>query len=199
MTTRPYPFEVQALRPSQRMALDALSSVVLGTYRLLLGPRLEVGEGVIANHRLIIKGPGGVRLGDHVNLFSFGIGRYTRLIVRTPSARIVLGEHVRLNGTDLQADTLIEIGPDCILGQAHIMDTDMHSTAPDRRSNPTAAVRTEPVVLERNVWVARGAAILPGVRIGADSVVAYGSVVTSDVPPGVVVAGNPARVVQELA
>jgi acetyltransferase-like isoleucine patch superfamily enzyme len=40
--------------------------------------------------------------------------------------------------------------------------------------------------------------VLPGVRIGEGSVVGFRAVVTADVPPGVVVAGNPARVVREL-
>jgi maltose O-acetyltransferase len=151
---------------------------------------------VVANHRLRISGPGTVVVEDGANLFAFG-GR-TRLVARTPQARIVIGRNARLNGPLLQADTLIEVGPDCILGEAHILDTDMHSIALDRRSNPGAPVRSAPVILERNVWVARGAAVLPGVRIGAGSVVGYGAVVTTDVPPGVVVAGNPARVVRSI-
>ena len=139
-----------------------------------------------------------VSIGDRANLFAFGAGRRTRLISRTPSAQIRIGENARLNGADIQADTLVEIGPDCIVGQAHLVDTDMHSLALDRRTNRSAPVRSEPIVLERNVWVARGAAILPGVRVGAGSVVAYGSVVTRDVPPGVLVAGNPAEVKRSL-
>jgi maltose O-acetyltransferase len=46
--------------------------------------------------------------------------------------------------------------------------------------------------------VGSGANVLPGITIGADSVVAAGAVVTKDVPPRVVVAGNPARVVKRL-
>ena len=54
------------------------------------------------------------------------------------------------------------------------------------------------MVIGDNVWVAGRATVLKGVSIGADSVVGYGAVVTSDVPAGVVVAGNPARVVRTL-
>ena len=53
-------------------------------------------------------------------------------------------------------------------------------------------------MIGRNVWVAGAAAVLKGVAIGDDSVVGYGAVVSSDVPAGVVVAGNPARVVRNL-
>jgi maltose O-acetyltransferase len=50
-----------------------------------------------------------------------------------------------------------------------------------------------PVSIGNNVWIGGGAIILPGVTIGDDAIVAAGSVVTRDVPPGATVAGNPAR------
>lgn len=53
------------------------------------------------------------------------------------------------------------------------------------------------VVIEDYVWIATRATILPGVRIGSRAVVGAGSVVTKDVAPGAVVAGNPARVIRE--
>jgi acetyltransferase-like isoleucine patch superfamily enzyme len=199
MAKGPVPTELEAVDRFRRAALRALSAAVLLSYRMLFRGRVRFGEGVITNHRLIIKGPGRVVVGDRANLFTFGTGKRTRLITRTSNATIRIGDNVRLNGPELHADTLIDIGPDCIVGQAHLIDTAMHSLAFDRRTNPAAPVPTAPVVLERNVWVARGAAILAGVRIGHDSVVGYGSVVTSDVPPCVLVAGNPARVIKELA
>ena len=53
--------------------------------------------------------------------------------------------------------------------------------------------------LEDNVRVFVNAVVLPGVRIGRNSVVGAGAVVTRDVPPDVVIMGNPARVVEHLA
>jgi hypothetical protein len=190
--------DLDGLDPVRLRALQALSFSVLAAYRALLGDRLVVGDGVVANHRLLIKGPGTIVVGAGANLFAFGVGRHTRLVTRRRGACIRIGANARLNGAEIQADTLIEVGPDCIVGQAHLIDTDMHALDRDRRTNRSARIRSEPIVLERDVWVARGAAILPGVRVGEGSVVGYGSVVTSDVPPGVVVAGNPARVVKSL-
>ncbi|HYT29816.1 MAG TPA: acyltransferase, partial [Actinomycetota bacterium] len=130
------------------------------------------------------------------NLYAF-LGR-TRLYTRAPTARIVIGRNVRLNATTVQAAELIQIDDDCILGDANLMDTDMHPIGRERRHDPDAAIRSAPIVLERNVWVGGQAAVLPGVRIGENSVVGFRAVVTGDVPPNVVVAGNPARVVREL-
>jgi acetyltransferase-like isoleucine patch superfamily enzyme len=52
-------------------------------------------------------------------------------------------------------------------------------------------------VVEDDVWIGHGAIILQGVRIGEGSVVAAGSVVTKDVPPYSIMAGNPACRVRE--
>jgi acetyltransferase-like isoleucine patch superfamily enzyme len=59
-------------------------------------------------------------------------------------------------------------------------------------------ITAEPIAIDTNVWIGAAATILPGVRIGADSVVAAGAVVTHDVPAATVVAGVPARVVRRL-
>lgn len=74
-----------------------------------------------------------------------------------------------------------------------IIDTDAHGIAPDQRHGPYAA--KAPVVIEDNVWLGNGVAVLKGVTIGRDSVVAAQAVVNESVPPGTVVAGIPARVV----
>jgi maltose O-acetyltransferase len=55
-----------------------------------------------------------------------------------------------------------------------------------------------PVVIEDRVWLAAGVIVYPGVTIGQDTIVAAGSVVTRNLPAGVLAAGNPARVVRKL-
>lgn len=58
--------------------------------------------------------------------------------------------------------------------------------------------KTEPIVIEDDVWIGERSTILKGVRIGRGSVVACNSVVTKNVPANCIVAGNPARVVKYL-
>lgn len=57
-------------------------------------------------------------------------------------------------------------------------------------------VLVSPVIIEENVWVAAHVLILPGVKIGEGAVVAGGAVVTKNVPPFAVVAGNPAKIIK---
>jgi acetyltransferase-like isoleucine patch superfamily enzyme len=55
-----------------------------------------------------------------------------------------------------------------------------------------------PIVIEDDAWLGAGCVVLPGVRIGRGAVVGANSVVTEDVPPLHIVAGQPARAVREL-
>lgn len=157
---------------------------------------MRIGRNFVCNHRLVIRGPGRVVIGDGVNAWAHQ--EPTRLITTSPHAVIRVGDNVRLNGATLLARERVEVRDGCILGSAVVFDSDYHSVRRDRRTNPDAPVRTQPVRIGRNVWLAGQSAVLPGVSIGEDSVVAFRAVVTRDVPPGVVVAGNPARVVREL-
>ena len=70
-----------------------------------------------------------------------------------------------------------------------------HPVEPDKRRSYITA---EPITIDTNVWIGAAATVLPGVTIGADSVVAAGAVVTHDVPPATLVAGVPATVIRHL-
>jgi maltose O-acetyltransferase len=90
----------------------------------------------------------------------------------------------------------ITIGDDVQIGPGVQLLTPTHPVAPAPRRAKIEGAR--PITIGDNVWIGGGAVILAGVTVGEDSVVGAGSVVTRDVPSGVVVAGSPARIIRRL-
>jgi acetyltransferase-like isoleucine patch superfamily enzyme len=173
-----------------------LTTYVMTKYKLLRGDRVGFGPGFQANRKLVIRGPGRVVFGANVNAWAHE--ERNVLLTFDPDATIQIGSNVRLNGVGLMAKCGITIGNDCILGSTLLVDTDFHSIRRDRATNPDAPVASAPTIVEDNVWLAGQTVVLKGVRIGRNSVVGFRAVVTRDVPPDVVVAGNPAKVVRHL-
>lgn len=89
----------------------------------------------------------------------------------------------------------IDIADDVMIANKTNLVTSGHPVPPDQRRDYLTGA---PITIEANVWIGTAATILPGVTIGAGSVVAAGAVVTHDVPPATLVAGVPATVIREL-
>lgn len=111
-------------------------------------------------------------------------------------SNIELGERVFFNFNCVVLDVCrVRIGDYTLFGPAVQILTAMHPFGAERRRREEFG---RPVEIGADVWVGAGALILPGVRIGARSVIGAGSVVTRDVPDGVFAAGNPCRVIREI-
>lgn len=118
------------------------------------------------------------------------------LATRSARAEIRVGSDVGMTGATLVAAERIIIGDRVLIGaNTTIVDTDFHPLDPAARRRDMLAGAHAPVTVEDDVFIGMHCLILKGVRIGCGSVVGAGSVVSRDVPPGVIVAGNPARVV----
>lgn len=90
----------------------------------------------------------------------------------------------------------ISIGDDVQIGPYVQLLTPTHPLEPEpRRAKWEAA---QPIAIGDNVWLGGGVIVCPGVTIGVDTVVGAGAVVTTDLPPGVLALGTPARVVRSL-
>lgn len=88
----------------------------------------------------------------------------------------------------------ITIGDKVFIGPKVNLITINHAPNPDNRS----ATYGRPIVIEDKAWIGINSTILPGVRIGYGAIVGAGSVVTKDVPPMTVVAGNPAKFIKKI-
>ena len=121
------------------------------------------------------------------------------LATRARGAEVVIGEGCGFSGTTIVAMGSVRIGDRVLVGSnATIVDTDFHPLDPEgRRRNPTGG-HHEPVRIGDDVFIGMGALVLKGVTLGDGCVVGAGAVVSGDVAPGAVVAGNPAQFVRSL-
>jgi maltose O-acetyltransferase len=90
----------------------------------------------------------------------------------------------------------ITIGDECAIASGVQLITATHPIDPVARR--AAREQALPVTIGDGVWLGASALVCPGVSIGENTVVGAGSVVTRDLPAGVVAYGNPARVAREI-
>ena len=122
-------------------------------------------------------------------------GRVARCeIAAKEGAQISIGDRVFVNqGAVIGAVESIEIGDDTLIGDfSAVYDSNYHELEPSLPDKP------RPVRIGRNVWIGSGVLVLPGSEIGDHTVVAARSVVKGVLPPRVLAAGNPAKVIREL-
>lgn len=118
----------------------------------------------------------------------FGRGMGVRL-----GDRSGIGVNCRLHGpVSIGSDVMM--GPDVVvIAVNHRIDDTARPMIAQGHADP------RPVVIGNDVWIGTRAIILPGVRVGDGAVIGAAAVVTKDVPPMAVVAGNPARVIRRRA
>jgi acetyltransferase-like isoleucine patch superfamily enzyme len=164
--------------------------------------------------KLSMKGPHmrlpiGLMLSITAPLNRFSQKKYMAAVNRVlkSSGVLVAGEPKWIAPTvlfDVSFPGSIRLGNECVISQrvsilTHDFSLDRYFTANELQPPSHELVRKSPVEVGDFAFIGLGAILLPGVTVGARSVVAAGSVVTKDVPTDVVVAGNPARVISSVA
>jgi acetyltransferase-like isoleucine patch superfamily enzyme len=178
--------------------------------RALLAMQVTGGQGVRCLGLPIVRQPGSrqIALGRDVVLISrssgtaLGVAHPVVLRCLTPTARISIGDDCGLSGTTICAAVEVRVGARCLFGaNVAVFDTDFHNHAPANRryATPDWPAISRPVVIGDDVFIGTRAIVQKGVTIGDGAIIAAGSVVTKDVPPATIVAGNPARVIKEIA
>lgn len=110
------------------------------------------------------------------------------------NAVIMMGAVINI-GAEIGDGTMIDLN--AVLGARATVGKNAHIGAGAVLAGVLEPPSATPVIIEDDVLIGANAVVLEGVRIGKGSVVAAGSVVTKDVPPGVVVAGSPAKIIKE--
>src|SRR5262249_16465694 len=151
-------------------------------------PLISVSKGA----RLVIGD--GVSIASAVRANPLGLSQPSVLRALVPGVQLLLGSRAGLSGTVLCAGSLIEIGEQTIFGAgAMVLDNDFHVPSGEWGWSTDSSTNARPVRIGRGVFVGARAIILKGVTIGDRAIIGAGAVVTRNVPPRTVVAGNPAR------
>lgn len=122
---------------------------------------------------------------------------------RTFEPRITFGNAVKINShCHIGAIDDISIGDDVLVGSNVFITDHSHGQVTREEAqvppNDRDLYSKGPVRIGKRVWIGENAVILPGVTIGEGSVIGASAVVTKDVPPFSVAAGNPAKVVRQI-
>ena len=112
------------------------------------------------------------------------------------SGEIFLGKYILISpGTSIRSAKKIIIGQSTMIASdVTITDSDWHGIYD--RTDYVASPKE--VSIEDNVWIGEKSIILKGTKIGANSIIGAGSVVSGEVPPNTIYAGNPAREIRKL-
>jgi len=126
-----------------------------------------------------------------------GINRPCILCTLGPDAIIEIGDNSGFSGTSICAMESIQIGSSVICGaNVTITDTDWHHRNHKKRAFTKGL--TSAIIIGDNVWLGLNTTVLKGVTIGNGAVIGANSTVTHDIPPNVMAAGNPAKIIKKL-
>lgn len=149
---------------------------------------------------VIFNNPRCIHIGSHVGIGAdtfFGPVTMENGIAYNP--KIIIGDGTWVGKhCSMAAIDRVEIGKNVLFaGYVHITDHSHGYEDITKPINPQPLISKGPVVIEDDCWLGFSSEILSGVHIGKHSVVAARAVVTKDVPPYSIVAGNPARIVKQ--
>ncbi|HXS76327.1 MAG TPA: acyltransferase [Terracidiphilus sp.] len=141
-----------------------------------------------------------VRLAKFINLYGCEIGDESKIgafVEIQKNAKV--GKRCKISSHSFICEG-VEIEDNVFIGHGVMFTNDIYprATTSDGGLQTEADWKVEKTIVKRGASIGTGATILPNLSIGENAIVGAGSVITRDVPPGAVVAGNPARVLRYL-
>jgi acetyltransferase-like isoleucine patch superfamily enzyme len=164
--------------------------------------RIQFDENITFNQKTIITGKGLVKIGKWSS-FGYVRGGYfyngiSELQPRYENSKIVIGQNVATNNNLFICSAReVVIGDNTLIGEGVVMiDHDAHGIQPNDRKTSIGKVAS--IYIGENVWIGSRVTILPGTKIGNNSVIGAGAVIKGEFPANTIIAGNPAKVIKNL-
>ena len=159
-----------------------------------------VGSGFNMERLAFLDGAGEISIGSNVYFSGKSYIAFCTSVHDCPE--LIIGDSTFIgHGCSLLTAQSVKIGNHCLIaGEVIIRDYDGHPIdyLDRRQRRPISDHHIDPIVVEDDAWIGHRATILKGTTVGARSIVAAESVVTRDVPPDCIVAGNPAKIIKTL-
>ena len=174
-------------------------------YSYALGRRFQrVGPNLSIEYPAVVCGPQFIQVGDNFQSFArLRLEAFGEHGGSFYNPEIVIGNNVSMNyDCHIGCINRIVIGDNVLMGSRILITDHFHGEInADMLKMPPAQRKITsrgPVVIEDNVWIGEGVAIMPNVRIGRNSIIGANAVVADDLPPNCVAGGIPARVIRFL-
>jgi len=168
--------------------------------------KVAYGSFPVIKGRIRLYGEGRFTFGNDVrfncSLESNFVGLFkTCTVAVLKNASLEIGDHSGFSGLSLYCADKITIGKHVNFGgNVCIWDTDFHPlNYAERRIHNVNQINSAPIVIEDDVFVGANSIILKGITIGARSIIGAGSVVTKNIPPDEIWAGNPVKFIRKLS
>jgi len=185
-------------------AIAFYSTIYCKIFFRFLGVRIKKGATFYGIPRVYLFSGSTISLGENIRIRTspisnlIGLNRRSIIATHSDKAQIIIGNNCGFSAIVIGSKESITIGNDVMAGaNVLITDFDWHAIDPAQRQHGTP--ESSPIKIEDNVFIGYSSTILKGVSIGKNSVIGANSVVTKDIPPNVIAAGNPCRVIKSFS
>lgn len=165
-----------------------------------------LGKNVVCCGHLYIRNIGRCKIGNEVRLnsaiWSNPIGGGNKICLQTfKNGNIEIGDGTGLSNTAITSSILVKIGKNCLIGSGcKIYDTDFHPQISEYRvgdKRNDSYTKNKEIIIEDKVFIGASSIILKGTHIGEGAIIGAGSVVSGNIPPYEIWAGNPAKYIKK--
>ena len=184
--------------------LKILGIISINLNLFLYMGKLKIGKNynIWGSIRFLIDGDGKIIIDKNFHAVSSRKRSYLTIfspchLTSIHGGKIIIGNNVGLNGNTIAARDLIEIGDETMIAPNLIIsDHDGHSLNPLKRWTDKGI--SEKILIGKRCWIGANSIILKGVKIGNNTIIGAGSVVTNECEKNSIYAGNPAKKIRNI-